>query len=552
MAYGFGTGVQAGLGATDYSNYLRGALTGAQLQAQGQAAIGQGIQNALSSIGVGVQKYMKNKEEKRIINEATDRITPLLESPLARKQFGIPDNATPEAVREAVMKEVKVFGPAFALQLAREARQSAAFQAGVGAIPETVTQTVEAKVPEFAKASVEKFDVPSPLVSVPEQTYENFIKTGSVMGEAPQQSYKQFMETGSFMPEAPAMAIDMVGAQPAAQAAPSVEPAVKQVPENLKNYFALNPQTGKLVSSAKLQEDTLKFTSEFQNLEKEKELINSEFNQGYAQFDTTRAGSRFGPMQVVPPALTKEQVDARNQRLAEIEQQQAPLKDKLIELANIRQSAADFAKQPDKKPSIEENASNVIDRSLRFAEEVNLDPAEKNQWMQMKTVLKDIPRKATDEEKIAAFVKAYGEIAPIDSGVYFKMKQLFDTSPVITDLGGGNQLVTVNGQSHVIRADKPTATPASILNYKDKSDYSELLVMASKIGEAAMIARHPDLYEILQQLHVRYGTKSDVLGLTPLSDAISSISFKPTTGATTPSSVNNTNKRLEADAIIGR
>ena len=61
MAYGFGTGVQAGLGATDYSNYLRGALSGAQMEAQGTAAIGQGIQNALGSIGQGIKKYQENK-----------------------------------------------------------------------------------------------------------------------------------------------------------------------------------------------------------------------------------------------------------------------------------------------------------------------------------------------------------------------------------------------------------------------------------------------------------------------------------------------------------
>ena len=61
MAYGFGSGVQAQLGATDYSNYLRGALSGAQMQAQGGAAIGAGVQNALAGIGEGIQKYQENK-----------------------------------------------------------------------------------------------------------------------------------------------------------------------------------------------------------------------------------------------------------------------------------------------------------------------------------------------------------------------------------------------------------------------------------------------------------------------------------------------------------
>lgn len=73
MAYGFGTGVQAGLGATDYSNYLRGALSGAQMEAQGTAAIGQGIGNALAALGQGLQGYSQIKREQtekdRLIKE---------------------------------------------------------------------------------------------------------------------------------------------------------------------------------------------------------------------------------------------------------------------------------------------------------------------------------------------------------------------------------------------------------------------------------------------------------------------------------------------------
>ena len=63
MAYGFGSGVQAELGTTDYSNYLRGALYGAQMQAQGGAAIGAGAQNALNSISAGVQAGIARRRE---------------------------------------------------------------------------------------------------------------------------------------------------------------------------------------------------------------------------------------------------------------------------------------------------------------------------------------------------------------------------------------------------------------------------------------------------------------------------------------------------------
>ena len=256
MAYGFGTGVQAGLGATDYSNYLRGALSGAQMSAQGQAAIGQGIQNALSSIGVGVQKYMKNKEEKLLIDEATDTIVPILDIPAVRKQYGISEDATPEAVREAVKKQVKVFGPAASLKLAREARQSAAFQVGIGAVTETITQTVEEKVPTFLTPDVNISAPTSFLMNVPEQSVENFMRTGKIT------------------PQAPDMAIDMVSKQPAATDAAPEAPEIKPVPKNIEPYFVFNAQTGSFIQTRKLGQDTLAVRSELNKLEQEEKQIN--------------------------------------------------------------------------------------------------------------------------------------------------------------------------------------------------------------------------------------------------------------------------------------
>jgi hypothetical protein len=63
MAYGFGTTVNPQLGATNYSGYLQGALSGAQMEAQGSAAIGQGIQNALGSIASGLAMRGERKEK---------------------------------------------------------------------------------------------------------------------------------------------------------------------------------------------------------------------------------------------------------------------------------------------------------------------------------------------------------------------------------------------------------------------------------------------------------------------------------------------------------
>jgi hypothetical protein len=61
MAYSFGGGVQAQLGATDYSSYLRGSLQGAEGVAAGGAAMGKGIANLGAGIGEGIKKYQQNK-----------------------------------------------------------------------------------------------------------------------------------------------------------------------------------------------------------------------------------------------------------------------------------------------------------------------------------------------------------------------------------------------------------------------------------------------------------------------------------------------------------
>jgi hypothetical protein len=53
----FGQGVNASLGKTDYSNYLRGALAGAKGVAAGGQSMGQGVAN----LGQGIKKYQENK-----------------------------------------------------------------------------------------------------------------------------------------------------------------------------------------------------------------------------------------------------------------------------------------------------------------------------------------------------------------------------------------------------------------------------------------------------------------------------------------------------------
>jgi hypothetical protein len=56
------TGINAGLGASNYSPFLQGAMQGAQMQAQGAQAIGQGLSNLGSSAG---QTFVNIGEQKK-------------------------------------------------------------------------------------------------------------------------------------------------------------------------------------------------------------------------------------------------------------------------------------------------------------------------------------------------------------------------------------------------------------------------------------------------------------------------------------------------------
>jgi hypothetical protein len=103
MAFGFGNTVNPQLGATNYSGFLQGALSGAQMQAQGGAAIAQGLQSAIAGAGAGVKKYLENKETKEMLNSALPKITNALEgNQFLRESLGITDPTDKNQIRVAI------------------------------------------------------------------------------------------------------------------------------------------------------------------------------------------------------------------------------------------------------------------------------------------------------------------------------------------------------------------------------------------------------------------------------------------------------------------
>jgi len=87
----FGQGVNAQLGAISYDDYLRGAMSGSQMTAQGNAAIGQGIGAGLQGIEKGIEKRAEYK---------TQVSTALKTADLIEKSAGIPE-AVKSFAREA-------------------------------------------------------------------------------------------------------------------------------------------------------------------------------------------------------------------------------------------------------------------------------------------------------------------------------------------------------------------------------------------------------------------------------------------------------------------
>jgi hypothetical protein len=77
MAYSFGGGVNASLGATDYGSFNYGAQMGAQSRLQGGKAIGQGIASAGHSIGQGMQASQDLKERNKAATGAVKQAASL-------------------------------------------------------------------------------------------------------------------------------------------------------------------------------------------------------------------------------------------------------------------------------------------------------------------------------------------------------------------------------------------------------------------------------------------------------------------------------------------
>jgi hypothetical protein len=179
MAYGFGSTVNPQLGATNYSGFLQGALTGAQMQAQGGAAIAQGLQSAIAGAGAGVKKYLENKETNAMFDSLLPRITGSLEkNQFLREQLNITDPSDRGQIKVAA----KVLGDgnlrkgltSIGQLLAEEARAGRESAAVTGAM----TDPTAAETMSFREMNEQGVNAGSRIRRSPSETFAKYTELG--------------------------------------------------------------------------------------------------------------------------------------------------------------------------------------------------------------------------------------------------------------------------------------------------------------------------------------------------------------------------------------
>lgn len=113
MAVATGTQIRPELSAVDYTPFVQAAAQGAQMQAQGIAALGQ-------SVAAGVDQYLKKKEEKRQEDEASQMITGILKTnPGLSSQLKLAPDEQGNFDKGAIKAAIKgAGGPVNAIKLA--------------------------------------------------------------------------------------------------------------------------------------------------------------------------------------------------------------------------------------------------------------------------------------------------------------------------------------------------------------------------------------------------------------------------------------------------
>ena len=111
MAFQTGTQVNAGLGRTDYTPFLQGALQGAQAQGRAGELIGQGLANLGQQAGAAIKDYYAKQEAKQAENDAVSLVQSKIEkNPSLADFLGVKKDQTGTFDSKAIRAAVKTVG----------------------------------------------------------------------------------------------------------------------------------------------------------------------------------------------------------------------------------------------------------------------------------------------------------------------------------------------------------------------------------------------------------------------------------------------------------
>jgi hypothetical protein len=180
MAFQTGTQVNAGLGRTDYTPFLQGALQGAQAQGRGAENIAAGLAGLGQQVATGIEKYYKKQEEKQLNEQAIDTVSRILKTnPAFGDQIGLKPDASGNIDRKAIGSVIKSLGGApNTIQFANTLNELTRKQT-------EDTQTAQQFNALMASNGADVSPEPGPISPTARmkgyETYGNYLKTQSVI-----------------------------------------------------------------------------------------------------------------------------------------------------------------------------------------------------------------------------------------------------------------------------------------------------------------------------------------------------------------------------------
>lgn len=489
-----GTGINASLGAIDYTPYLKGSVAGSEAIGRGIAALGAGA-------GAAIERYKKTKEEedleKALGNTELSNLTSNIQQ---SKQAGNKDlyasapnvtseqiadlnrrvNSSNKAERKAAIAEVASLNQGFKEAPAR-ALQTLQFNAAQGALKqqEQEIKNTEAMTAAFTGIPQTK----KTTVKVPELEVTSKAPTFKGLDEFMYKNTKQQSPSKTVINQAPAGAAEFLGQN-----------------QLTGQYQYLGDRAAQMIA----QQEQISQQA-MPRIEEIKKMV----KDGYVTVTkplvaSGRQGIPTAQTQNIP--LTEEQkVNLQNEQFA-LEQQIAQQVAKVNEIKQRAATAEKFSGQPLTKEAgdpVIERAANAL---AQFDNRVDVLKREVTANIVDREKTLDVP--LTPNERMQEFMTRY-----IEKGGQVNTKMIGEIKRAVgADMEhfkfGDVQGIRIGDNVKLFDSEKKPLSVAS-MRYADERMYEQLVSAAAKAGIDRL---SPEDREILAQLNNKYGPEDvDIL-----------------------------------------